>query len=159
MSGASGAETGPLLAPLNLVVVAAILVTVGFIDPMLGVGGAVVVGLCWALLGPIPAFAVGECVLAALGAQPPLVIAGLQLPLGAILLTASMDGPAPGREAAGTAVALLVVGALTAGAWLWGGSVGGAVLVSLGAVALSLYAVYRYEAVWLWSVSTEASGQ
>lgn len=159
MSERSGPDTTTLRDPLSLVVVAAILVAVALIDPLTGVGGAILVGLCWAVLGPIPAFAVGEFVVAALGAQPPLVVAGLQLPLGAILLTASLDGAAPSRQAAGAVGALVGVGAVTAGAWFWSGSAAVAALGIFGTVALGLYAVYRYETVGLGPVSTQGSEQ
>lgn len=156
MSDATDFNSMALLAPLRIFLVASFFIPVALIDPLLGAIGAVLVGGCWVVLGPLPAVAVGVFVVAALGTQPLLVLGGLQLPLGAILLHASLDGATPSRQVAGTGAALAVIGGATMVTWLWTGSVPVAAVVTLAIVTLGLYTVHRYETAQLGSTSAQS---
>ena len=133
--------------PLSALAAGALLVGFAAVDPVAGTGGAVLLGACWAVLGPVPAFAVGQLVAAGLAPRTLPVLASLQVPLVAVLLTSASGAAAPGLLLAAAGVAVGAAGLVTVVAWLWTASLAAAALAALAALAAGLYAVYRYERV------------
>lgn len=148
MSGDGPAGTG-WRGPLWLPAAVAVFLAFAVVDPVVGLGGGVLVGVSLAVLGPLPAFAVGELVLAGLGPQPLVVLVVLQLALVALLVQPTLATPAPLSLVAAGAVTLGTAGSVTAAVWLWTGSVAIAALSALGALGSLLYVVDRYERVVL----------
>ncbi len=133
----------------GVLAIVAVLAGFAIVDPLLGVGGAVIVGACRVLFGPVPAFAVGQFVAVGLAptSLPALVV--VQTALVTLLLGTLPSAVAPVRHLAAGGVAFGAVGLASAAAWLWTDSVSGAALAGLLSVALGVYAVYRYEVVSL----------
>ena len=148
MSGDGPAGTG-WRGPLWLPAAVAVFLAFAVVDPVVGLGGGVLVGVSLAVLGPLPAFAVGELVLAGLGPQPLVVLVVLQLALVALLVQPTLATPAPLSLVAAGAVTLGTAGSVTAAVWLWTGSAAIAALSALGALGSLLYVVDRYERVVL----------
>jgi hypothetical protein len=146
MSGRDAADTREPSLP-GVLAAGAVLLAFAVVDPVFGLGGGILVAACLAVLGPLPAFAVGQLVLAGLVPQPLVVLATLQAALVVLLLQPTLDAAAPDRLVAAGAGALGTAGLVAVAAWLWTGSVAVVTLASFGALGLLLYAVYRYEGV------------
>lgn len=152
----SGRASEPTLGtvPLEGVAGAAVLVAFSAVDPLAGLGGGVLVGACLVALGALPAFAVGQLVLAGLTPQPIVVVAVLQALLLTLLLRSTLAMAAPGRLVAAAVSTLGASGLVATVAWLWTASVPVTTLAMLGTLGTGLYAVYRYGTIAVGSVTT-----
>lgn len=118
-----------------------------------GTAGAVVVGGCWFVFGPLVAVAVGHLVLPLIGPQSFVVLLVMAAPLWALLFTSTVIRDTPRHLLAGAGAVLSVTTVLALGALVWWGSVAWACLVALLTIAGALYAVHRYERVTVTAVA------
>jgi hypothetical protein len=112
-----------------------------------GAAGAMLVGGCWLVFGPVAAVAVGHLTLPVVGPQSIGLLVVMAAPLWILLFTAAGSVATPRRLFAGAGAVVTVTTVLTLVAWVWRASVAWACLVALLTIAGALYAVHRYERV------------